>query len=231
MKYVFFGIFAVAIVILTYYIADSIRRPVNFKTTWDQRKIAVHKQLEDIVELQKMYKVLHEDSAYAGSFDDMLNTFLKDSFSILKIEGDPYDTLKKADTLRIRFAAKDSMFSYMARIGYVKADDFNKNKADNAFIESKLKEYISEMSMVPFSEYKSKSIAKQKFEIQSGKVNLEGSRLAANFATPTFEVSTKVRIYMPEYDPKEYSMYNPEFDTSKLVKVGDLTKITTAGNW
>jgi hypothetical protein len=119
----------------------------------------------------------------------------------------------------------------MARIGYVKAEDYSKNKADNAFVENKLKEYINEMSTVPFSEYKSKSISKQKFEIQSGKVNLEGSRIAANFATPTFEVSTKVRIYMPEYDPKEYSMYNPEFDTSDLVKVGDLTKITTAGNW
>jgi hypothetical protein len=82
MKYVFVAIFSIAVVVLSYYIYDSIRRPVNFKSTWDSRKVIVHKQLEDIVELQKMYKALHEDSAYAGSFDDMLNTFLKESFSI-----------------------------------------------------------------------------------------------------------------------------------------------------
>jgi hypothetical protein len=231
MKYAFLAIFAVAIIVMTYYIIESIRRPVNFQNTWAARKVAVHKQLEDIVELQKMYKILHEDTAYANNFDEMLSTFLKDSFSILKIEGDPYDTLKKADTIRIRFAAKDSMFSYLARIEYLKKDEFSKNKDDKAYVENKVKEYINKMSEVPFSENKSKNTPVQKFDIKSDKINLEGSRLAGNFKTPTFEVGTKVKIYMPEFDPKEFSMYNPDFDTSKLVKVGDLTKITTAGNW
>jgi hypothetical protein len=36
---------------------------------------------------------------------------------------------------------------------------------------------------------------------------------------------------MPEFEPKEYSMYNPEFDPKKVIKVGDLSKVTTAGNW
>jgi hypothetical protein len=231
MRYAFFGIFLVAIVVLLYYLYESINRPVEFNKTWAARKVVVHKQLEDIVELQKMYKVLHDDTSYAGSFDDMIKTFLEDSFSILRIEGDPYDTLKKADTLRVRLAAKDSMFSYIAKIGYLKAEDFDKNKSDNAFKETKVKEYITSMSYVPFSEYKSKNIPQIKFEIKSGSVNLEGSRLAANFATPTFEVSTLVGTYMPEYEPQEFSMYNPDFDPKKLVKVGDLTKVTTAGNW
>jgi hypothetical protein len=231
MKYAFLAIFAVAIIVMTYYIIESIRRPVNFQNTWAARKVAVHKQLEDIVELQKMYKILHEDTAYANNFDEMLSTFLSDSFSILKIEGDPYDTLKKADTIRIRFAAKDSMFSYLARIEYLKKDEFSKNKDDKAYVENKVKEYINKMSEVPFSENKSKNTPVQKFDIKSDKISLEGSRLAGNFKTPTFEVGTKVKIYMPEFDPKEFSMYNPDFDTSKLVKVGDLTKITTAGNW
>jgi hypothetical protein len=231
MKYAFLAIFAVAIIVMTYYIIESIRRPVNFQNTWAARKVVVHKQLEDIVELQKMYKMLHEDTAYANNFEEMLSTFLSDSFSILKIEGDPYDTLKKADTIRIRFAAKDSMFSYLARIEYLKKDEFSKHKDDKGYVENKVKEYINKMSEVPFSENKSKNTPVQKFDIKSDKINLEGSRLAGNFKTPTFEVATKVKIYMPEFDPKEFSMYNPDFDTSKFVKVGDLTKITTAGNW
>jgi hypothetical protein len=231
MKYVFFGIFLIAAFTLTYYIIDSIRRPVNFHNTWAKRKVVVHKQLEDIVELQKMYKALHEDTAYAGNFDDMISTFLKDSFSILKIEGDPYDTLKKADTIRVRLAAKDSMFSYLAKIGYIKAADFDKNKSDNAFVESKVKEYITKMRFVPYSEYKSKNIPAKEFEIKNSSIFLEGSRLAANFASPTFEVSTIVGTYMPEFGQKEFSMYNPEYDSTKLIKVGDLSKVTTAGNW
>jgi hypothetical protein len=231
MKYVFLAIFSIAVVVLSYYIYDSIRRPVNFKSTWDSRKVIVHKQLEDIVELQKMYKALHEDSAYAGSFDDMLSTFLKDSFSILKIEGDPYDTLKKADTVRVLLAAKDSLFGYLAKVGYLKAEDFNKYKSDNAYIEGKLKEYITKMRFVPFSEDKSKKTPAKEFEIKSGTIALEGSRLASNFATPTFEVATTVGTYMPEFEPKEYSMYNNEFDPKKVIKVGDLNKAITSGNW
>jgi hypothetical protein len=231
MKYVFNVVFIAAIAVLIYYICDSINRPLQFKEEWAKRKVEVHKQLEDIVELQKMYKSLHEDSTYAGSFDDMLNTFLKDSFSILKIEGDPYDTLKKADTVRVLLAAKDSLFGHMAKVGYLKAEDFNKYKSDNAYIEGKLKEYITKMRFVPFSEDKSKKTPAKEFEIKSGRIALEGSRLASNFATPTFEVTTTVGTYMPEFDPKEYSMYNNEFDPKKVIKVGDLNKAITAGNW
>jgi hypothetical protein len=36
---------------------------------------------------------------------------------------------------------------------------------------------------------------------------------------------------MPEFGQKEFSMYNPEYDSTKLIKVGDLSKVTTAGNW
>lgn len=231
MKYVFVAIFAIAVVILSYFIYDSIRRPVHFKSTWDSRKVIVHKQLEDIVELQKMYKSLHGDSAYAGSFDDMLSTFLKDSFSILKIEGDPYDTLKKADTVRVLLAAKDSLFGYLARVGYLAAQDYDKYKSDNAYVEGKVKDYITKMRFVPFSEDKSKKTPAKEFEIKSGSIALEGSRLASNFATPTFEVVTTVGTYMPEFESKEYSMYNPEFDPTKIIKVGDLNKAITSGNW
>lgn len=249
MKYVFYGIFVLAIIALTYYLSQSISRPVHFHNSWAARKIVVHKQLEDIVELQKLYKVLHNDTAYAGSFDDMLNTFLKDSFSILRIEGDPYDTLKKADTIKVRYPARDSLAGHIAKKGYIKAAEFyslrdkamaamknndNENadvKAYIALAEGKIKEYIAEMRVVPFSENKDFNSKAKPFEIKAGSVALEGSRLAANFNAPTFEVSTTVGSYMPEFSTPEFSMYNPEFVPEKTIKVGDLNKVTTAGNW
>jgi hypothetical protein len=231
MKYAFYGIFLVAIAVLAYYLVESIRRPVNFHNTWAARKVVVYKHLEDIVELQKMYKVIHEDSTYAGSFDEMLNTFLSDSFSILRIEGDPYDTLKKADTIRMRLCAKDSMGGYLAKKGFISAEELEKNRTDQKFLEEKVRQYMTKMRTVPFSANKELNIAAKEFTIKSGSLTLEGSRLASNFATPTFEVSTTVGEYMPEFVSDEFSMYNPDFVPKKVIKVGDLNKVTTAGNW
>lgn len=224
MKYAFYGIFIAAIIALSYYLIESIRRPVHFHNTWAARKTVVHKQLEDIVELQKLYKILHNDTAFAGSFDDMLSTFINDSFTVLKIEGDPYDTLKKADTIQLKFPARDSVASLLAKKGVIAKADFDQNKGNAQFMEAQVKAYIDKMRKVPFSNGK-------EFEIKSGEIALEGSRLASNFSAPTFEVSTKVGIYMPEFEKEEYSMYNPEFEPEKVVKVGDLNKLTTSGNW
>ena len=248
MKYVFYAIFTIAIVVLSYYLLESIRRPVNFHNTWAQRKTVVYKQLEDIVELQKLYKVLHDDSIYAGNFDSMLNTFLTDSFTILKIVGDPYDTLKKADTVRVRYPARDSLGGFLAKKGYLKKlteynslrekaakADHDKDNADvksfNELVETEVKNFITKMKYVPYSENKSMKIEAVQFEIKAGTVTLEGSRMASNFVAPTFEVSTTVGTYMPEFEPVEFSMYNPEFVPTKIIKVGDLNKVTTAGNW
>jgi len=249
MKYVFYSIFVLAIIALTYYLSESIRRPVNFQNNWTVRKTAVYKQLEDIVELQKLYKTLRSDTAYAGSFDSMLNTFLTDSFSILRIEGDPYDTIRKADTVKVRYPARDSIAGHIAKKGFIKGTEFfplrdkamaamknkdNENADVKAYIslaENMIKEYIALMRVVPFSENKGLKVETQPFEIKAGTVALEGSRLAANFSAPTFEVSTTVGTYMPEFSTPEFSMYNPEFVPTKIIKVGDLNKVTTAGNW
>lgn len=252
MKYVFYGILLLVIFVLSYYIMESIRRPVNFHNTWSARKTLVHKQLEEIVELQKLYKVLHDDTAYAGSFDDMMNAFLKDSFSILRIVGDPYDTLKKADTVRVKYPARDSLGTLMVKFGFLKSQDYakyhekahqvlsskSKDANDNpdvkeyiAYIEKEIKAYFNKIKYVPFSENKDLKIEAKPFDIKAGSVLLEGSRLASNFASPTFEVSTTVGTYMPEFEPVEFSMYDAAFVPSKTVKVGDLLKVTTAGNW
>ncbi len=224
MKYAFYGIFIVAIVALSYYLIESIRRPVHFNKTWEARKTVVHKQLEDIVELQKLYKILHDDSTYAGSFDEMLSSFTNDSFTVLKIEGDPYDTLKKADTMLLKFPARDSISSLLSKKGVIKKADYDSNKGNADFMSQQVKAYIDRIRKVPFSDGK-------EFTIQSGSIALEGSRLASNFSAPTFEVTTTVGTYMPEFEKEEYSMYKPEFEPEKIVKVGDLNKLTTSGNW
>jgi hypothetical protein len=252
MKYVFYAILLTVIAVLSYYIVESIRRPVNFHNTWSARKTVVHKRLEEIVELQKLYKVLHNDTAYAGDFDDMMNTFLNDSFSILKIVGDPYDTLKKADTVRVKYPARDSLGTLMVKFGFLKAEDYSKyhekahavfnTKDKNAnehpdvkeyisYLDKEIKAYFNKIKYVPFSDNKDKKIEAKLFKIESSTVILEGSRLASNYAAPTFEVSTSVGSYMPEFNPEEYSMYDAAFIPEKTVKVGDLTKVTTAGNW
>lgn len=252
MKYALTAIFVVLIGVFLYLLADSINRPVNFHNTWAARKTVIYKQLEEIVELQKMYKVLHNDTSYCGNFDDMLQTFLSDSFNIFRIEGDPYDTLKKPDTVRVKLASRDSLGSFLVKKGFIKSEtltpliskaktvyDTDKDNAKNhpdvialqQFLEKSIKEYITKIKTVPFSENKSANVAVQEFDIEASKIALEGSKMASLQTSPTFEVSTTVGTYMPEFLTDEYSMYDPGFDPNKIIKVGDLTKVTTAGNW
>ena len=92
------------------------------------------------------------------------------------------------------------------------------------FVEGKIKDYFKNMKKVPFSKDKN-------FIIAASEIRMEGSIESQKYATPVFEVGTTIGTYMHEFDPKEYSMYDPNFKTGGIVKVGDLSKPLTTGNW
>jgi hypothetical protein len=226
---------------------DSILRPVDFRETLAERSDAVKEKLTEIAELQKMYKTLKGDSTYAGDFDSLQYAFLKDSFFIQKIEGDPYDTTKVADTINVQFPARDSVINYLAEKGYVDADALSKlqqpaldvmeNWSDTStavesdpkvseylsFCKTEIESFMKEITTVPNSDGKT-------FSIESGEVAMEGRR-AGDRTVPTFEVRVLVGDYMDEYPVSEYAMYDPSYNHGNILKVGDILKSTTSGNW
>lgn len=240
-------LFIVISIVLIYFLADSIRRPVDFRETWAERSDEVKTKLTEIAELQKMYKTLKGDTLYAGDFDSLQYAFLNDSFFILKIEGDPFDTTIVADTTEVKYPARDSMINYLAKKKRVDEDalaslrkpameiienwsDTSKDVASDpvvseylAFCEKEVSKFIKDISTIPFSDGKS-------FSIESGAVAMEGRR-AQGRTVATFQVSAQVGDYMKEYPVSEYAMYDPNFSHGNILKVGDLYKATTSGNW
>jgi hypothetical protein len=234
-------------IVLIYFLADSIRRPVDFRETYAKRSDAVKAKLTEIAELQKMYKTLKGDTTFAGDFDSLQYAFLNDSFFILKIEGDPFDTTIVADTTEVMYPARDSMINYLAKKGFVDASALDKlrqpamevmkNWSDTAtsvdsdpavsayleFCDKEMKAFFKDITTIPYSDGKT-------FTIANGVVEMEGRR-AFGRTVPTFEVSAQVGDYMKEYPVSEYAMYNPNFSHGNILKVGDLYKSTTSGNW
>lgn len=245
MRYVVIAIFLVIIGVLSYLMIESIRRPVNFRNTWETRKKVVHERLEEIADLQKKFKVLRKDTAYAGEWDTLLYAFLNDSFYIQRISGDPFDTTQVVDTTEMMYPARDSMASILVVKGLLNADDLNAKRekaylvwADTSqdaaqhqdvkdylnLVEGGIKAYFNTLKKVPFSKDK-------EFMIAASLIRMEGSIEAQKYATPTFEVGTTIGDYMHEFEPSEYSMYDPNFKPGHVVKVGDLSKPLTTGNW
>lgn len=234
-------------IVLIYFLADSIRRPVDFRETYAERSEAVKEKLTEIAELQKMYKTLKGDSTYAGDFDSLQYAFLNDSFFILKIEGDPFDTTIVADTIEVMYPARDSMINYLAEKGLVDKEalaklrkpamDIMENWSDTAtsadsdpavseylsFCNKEIGGFMKEIITIPFSNGKL-------FSIESSEVAMEGRR-AFGRKVPTFEVRAQIGDFMEEYPVSEYAMYDPNFNHGNILKVGDLYKSTTSGNW
>jgi|GEM_PF-5624669 len=248
MKIVFNIVFILAAIACAFILSQSILRPVDFRDTWAERKTAVQEKLEEIAELQKMYTGLKGDTLFAASFDELETSFLNDSFFILKIEGDPFDTTITPDTTELMYPARDSILSFIAETGKLDkakllelrspALEVMENWQDTSqdvsldptvaayldFAKVSIKDYFKQIRTVPFSK------ENKEFIVATGEVAMEGRR-AFGRRLPTFEVKTTVGDYMEEYPVKEYGMYDPKFDHKAEVKVGDLTKPSTTGNW
>ncbi len=207
MKIVITALLIALSVALSYMLVESVRVPVEFKNTREARNKVVHDQLKELAELQKMYNTIK--GHYAGSFDSLQHVLLTDSFMVEQVIGDPNDTTKAVERHLIKISARDSM------MGFLKKSVLKDSVAD-------LEKYFLAVRTVPFSSGKP-------FEIQADSAVISAG-LGETRKTPTFEVRTKFRVYLPEYD-SAYMRYDQFFDPVKVVKVGDLTKPTTNGNW
>jgi hypothetical protein len=121
MKKIIQIVLAIAIVVLAYFIWDSIQTPIRFNNEKDQRYDATIQQLRDIRTAQIAYK--DEYGKFTASFDTLIDFIKNDSMKLIRAEGALSDELLaqgwteaiavkegliKRDT--IRFAIKDTLF-------------------------------------------------------------------------------------------------------------------------
>lgn len=117
----------IAIVVIGYFVYESLMEPVKFNQEKKSRDLVVVNKLKDIRNSQMVYKRMN--GSYSNNFDSLI-TFLKDAeLPVVKIIPDPDDT---TFTLTINDT-----------IGYIKV-------SDTLF---KSKPYtIDQLSLIPFSE-------------------------------------------------------------------------------
>lgn len=189
---------------LIYLLVETIRKPITFTETRTFREEHVRERLKQTAELQKLYKSLR--GTYAPSFDSLKYVLTNDTFSVLQIVGDKYDSTTVQKTALVKLPAKDSL------MGFIRKSPQPKMTVDQFF------EYIR---FVPFSNGK-------EFSMQVGQAIVEGTD---SLMTPTFEIGTAIGTYLPEFDSASHVIYDPDYNPSKLRKIGDLYKPTTNGNW
>ncbi|PLX22713.1 MAG: hypothetical protein C0597_02040 [Marinilabiliales bacterium] len=198
---------AILIVVLAYFLWESIQAPIRFNKAKDQRYAATIQRLKDIRTAQIAYKA--EYGKFTASFDTLIDFVKNDSMKLVMAEGSLSDELLaqgwteaiavkegliKRDTIRI--AIKDTLF----------APDFN---ADLLW-------------KVPYTEDAS-------FEMATS--NLTVSKLNVN----VFEAKVHNNILLHGLDQQEVINLNDRMKNQENfpgVKVGDvLEPNNNAGNW
>lgn len=204
-------------VILSYYLIDSIRIPIVFEKTLDAREQAVRDRLQEIGELQKIYKSLN-DEKYAPSFDSLAYSLMNDTFEVERLVGDANDTTVVVQRSLVHIPAKDSLQKFIAKSKTLP------NVTD-------LATYFNEIQYVPYSAGDGTAKGTEKFTLESQEIAVgSGSMGGDPVYTSTFEVRTTYKTYMPEFD-ESYTKFNPKFVPDNVRKIGDLSRPITTGNW
>lgn len=106
-KYIQLGL-AVAIVVLVFFVYDSIRRPIRFLNEKEAREAKVIERLKDIRTAQVVYRSVY--STYTADFDTLVNFIKYGELPIVRKIGDEEDTLAVLIRDTTYVAVFDSIF-------------------------------------------------------------------------------------------------------------------------
>ena len=102
-------VFAIIIVVLAYFLVESIMKPIRFNKEKDRRETAIKERLIDIRTAQEAYKSVK--GSYTGSFDTLI-TFLKtDSLPLVYKLGSLTDEMIAAGITTEKEAVKKGLIS------------------------------------------------------------------------------------------------------------------------
>ena len=113
MKTVYQILLLIAIVVLSYFVYESIMNPIRFKNEKDKRYEKTIERLKDIRTAQLAYR--SENKKFTGSFDTLINFVKFDSFKIVRQIGSYDDSAAVAKGLvsrdTVRVCVLDSIFN------------------------------------------------------------------------------------------------------------------------
>jgi len=198
----------IAILVLGYWVWDSIQQPIRFQKIYDYRKDKVIAQLAHIRDAEVAYKSVYQK--YTGSFDTLIHFIKTESLPLLKMEGSLTDSMLAAG-----LTEKEALIK-----GIIKRDTIRISVLDSL---AKNKYVVDSLRFVPFSNGK---------EFTLGATSLA---TASGVRVHVFEAKIDYDSFLQDVDKQEVE--NLKANAAKLekyagLKVGSLTEANNnAGNW
>jgi hypothetical protein len=111
-------ILGIVIIVLGYFLVESIMKPIRFNREKNERYDATIERLKDIRKAQVAFKSRHD--RYTGSFDTLISFLKTDSFRVVRAIGVVPDTLTEEQALEkglivrdtTKISVMDSLFSH-----------------------------------------------------------------------------------------------------------------------
>ncbi|HFB99869.1 MAG TPA: hypothetical protein ENJ53_03595 [Phaeodactylibacter sp.] len=187
------------VAVLGYLLYYGISEPISFGDAKKTRVAAVTDRLKQIRYAQEFYRDI--TGKFANSFDSLQYVLKNDSFTLVKIIGDPDDpNSDNFERIETKKSAYDSIQSLL--------------KNPNA----KIKIVLDSLPFVPYGGGAKFDIAADTMTYQKALVNVT-------------QVSTKWRTFMGKYADPHYARYDNSYDPDNLVKFGDMNGPNLNGNW
>ncbi len=201
----------VAIIVLSYFLWDSINKPIRFNKEKDKREAATIQRLKDIRKAQIAFKAEHK--RYTGDFDTLI-TFLKtDSFRVVRAIGSVPDSM-------INELGRNKAEIQALKDGLISRDTIKLSVKDSLFTASY---YIDSLRYAPYTNG-------YIFEMGAGNFKT-GSKVIIK----VFEVQVHYDILLAGLDRQLVINYKEVRETITGypgLKVGSLVEATNnAGNW
>lgn len=201
MKIVLKLVLLVAIIVLGYFVVESIMEPVRFNKELDKRSELVINKMEDIRAAQIAYKAIN--GTYMADWDTLINFIKNNEFPIIKEVPDPNDTTMTIvirDTLGYK-PIVDSLFSHR--------EHFN----------------IDQLKYVPLPK---KYFNNEKFKLDAGSIERGGLPVDVFECSVEYDVMLKglERQLIINLNKKV-----TEMNKFPGLKVGSMTEASTEGNW
>jgi len=208
MKAVIQIVLLAVIIVLAYFLYESIMKPIRFNKERVVIENATIQRLKDIRSTQVAFK--SEYNRYSGDFDSLITFVMEGTFSVVKAIGSIPDSLLEAGMTE-REAVKQ---------GLISRDTIRVSVLDSLFNPVYP---IDSLKYVPFA-------GSTQFELGAGWITT-GSKVKV----PVFEAKVPYRILLTDLDPQLVINYTEEREKITGypgLRVGSLTEATNnAGNW
>lgn len=202
---------SIAIVILGFFVYESIMTPIRFNKLRAERERATIDRMLDIREAEKAYKDVKIN--YTANFDTLINFLRNDSFTIVKAIGEiPEDLIDETKDLR---KAREIAL----KRGLIKREFTKISVLDSLFG----KDFpIDSLRYVPYTD-------KVEFFMEAGEYES-----SSNLIIKVLEVSVPYSILLDGLDEQlavNYAEQRRKITSFPGLKFGSLTEGTLTGNW